>query len=696
MDRFFYPKSLVIIGVSVSKINLGKIIVINNKKRGYSGNLYGIGSQEGDVEGVRIYKSLKDLPEVPDVAVIITPAETVPGLMRECGEMGIDRVVIESGGFSEFSHGDYSLETEVVDIAKKYGIKFIGPNCIGTVNFEINMMMPFAFFEGDVPVGSVSVISQSGGIGNTYMHALPENHIFLQKFVAVGNKLNLDEVDFTEYYVRDPKTDCIVEYLEGFNRGRAFFDVARTSDKPIIVQKSNRFETTARIAQSHTTALSASDDVVEASFYQSGVIRAEDEEEMIMAAKIMQLPPMRGRRVAVLSRSGGHAVISADSCAKYNFEIIPFPDGFIDRIRSMYHTRVIAHQNPLDLGEIFDYTIFIRILEEAIKLEEVDGILFNHLYQAGYESAMSRTFLDGVKELVEKYNKPVSMAIISNVEEIVDIAKNHPYPIYNSPLSAAKALNISADYYERRQKRDQRGGLPVYELDKESVRTMQETCSSASRIPLTDEALAVCRAAGLKTVPGYKVMAESDLDELPLKAPLVLKLISKDASHKTDVGGVRIGLQSLAEASLAIRKMKDSLGRSDKKLSIDGFLIQEMVQGGVEFFVGARQDEHFGPIVTVGLGGVFIEIFKDRSLRLAPVTVAEAHDMIRQLHSYPIIQGARGKEPLDETALVEVICRISFLMSAFPEISEIDLNPVILHPQGRGVSIVDARVFFGK
>ncbi|HOE20601.1 MAG TPA: CoA-binding protein, partial [Spirochaetota bacterium] len=425
MKTFFYPGSMVVVGVSLTKINLGKIILLNNIRQGYKGRLYGVSTHDGELEGVRIYKDILDLPESPEVAIIITPAKTVPEQLEKCGKKGICHVVIESGGFSEYSEQEQTMEEQILEIAKKYGIQIIGPNCIGIINFEEKIIMPFAFIQNIPEAGQVSLISQSGGIGNTYLHALPENHIFMNKFISIGNKLMLDEVDFINYLVNeDEETRIILCYLEGFNRGKEFFEIARLSEKPIIVHKSNRSPISAKIAQSHTTALSASDAIVDAAFAQSGVIRAEDEEEMIKAVKAMQLPLMKGRNVAVLSRSGGHAVISADACAKYNFNLVSFPQSYIDIICTIYNTRIIAHQNPLDLGEIFDYTIFGRIVEETIKLDNVDGILFNHLYQSEYEATMSRTFLDTVERLIKEYNKPVMIAMISDAQEMLDINMN--------------------------------------------------------------------------------------------------------------------------------------------------------------------------------------------------------------------------------------------------------------------------------
>lgn len=694
MEKFFYPDSMVVFGVSLNKITLGKIIFMNNQNIGYAGKLYGIGKEEGELNGLKVYKDVMGLPEIPDVAIIVTPAKTVPGIMEDCGKKGIKHIVIESGGFSEFSDDKNSLERELLDIASKYGMKVVGPNCIGTVNCEINLMMPFGFLKYKMVNGTASIISQSGGVGDTYMRMVRENHIFFNKFASVGNKLQIDENDFFEYYIGDAKTTLILMYLEGFTRGRRFFDLAMESDKPVIVMKSNRSASSAKIAKSHTTALSTDDDIVDAAFAQSAVIRVEGEDELAIAAKALQLPAMKGNRVAVLSRSGGHAVITADACEKYGFDMIEFPQSFIDSIKKMYETRVIAHQNPLDLGEIFDYTIFPKILEEALKLDEVDGVIFNHLYQSGYESEMSRTFLSSVGDLIKKYGKPVALTLISDGEELLDIAKNHPCPTFTAPLQAASALNILLTYHKQMNAKKSRGQNAKFPSDRNIIDAIKNKCDIEKRIPLTDEALAICAAAGITPVTGFTITKREDLKGKDIKYPAAVKLLSKEASHKSDIGGVKINILSIDELKRAINDIESSVMKIANPPSIDGFLIQEMAESGEEFFVGGRQDKTFGPVVMVGYGGIFIEILKDRSMRLAPVTKNEAEDMVKTLKTYPIIKGARGRGPLDEEALIDTICRVSSLLSDFDYISEIDLNPVILHQKGKGISIVDSRVFF--
>ena len=694
MEKFFYPRSLVVFGASTTKMNLGQIVLLNNKQIGYEGSLYGVGSKAGEISGVPVYTDVADLPEVPDVAIFLTPAKTIPALMEACGQKGIRRIVIESGGFSEYSKGDYSLEKEVLKVAEKYGMKVIGPNCVGTVNYDIKMMMPFTFFKDTPTGGRVGLIAQSGGVGATYLRAMSGYGITPGKFVATGNKLQLDEVDFLEYFLHDDKTEIITVYLEGFKRGRAFFDLAMQSDKPILVQKANRSALSAKIAQSHTTALSNDDEVVESSFRQAAVIRIEDEIDLINAIRVVRLPLMKGRRVAVLSRSGGHAVLSADACAKYGFDISPFPPSFIEKLKTIYNTRIIAHQNPLDLGEIFDYTIFTAILEEVLKLPTYDGVLFNHVYSAHFEAEMSRTFLTGVEKLVAKYQKPVCLAMISGREEILDISQNHAYPTFTSPLEAASALHVSLNYYERKEARDSRGKAPFYKIDHRAISGIREHCRLESRIPLTDEALSICCAAGLQPVKSMIIGNAKSVGRVPLKYPVALKLISRDASHKSDVGGVVINILNRKTLLATVAEMEKTLKRLKPRPTIDGFLVQEMAPPGIEYFVGGRRDQAFGPIAMVGLGGIFIEIFKDTSIRLAPVTKKEAADMLKELQAYPLLQGVRGKGRADVKALLEVICRVSSLLVNCPDISEIDLNPVIVHPDGQGVSIVDARVFF--
>lgn len=694
LDIFFNPESIAIIGVSLSKMNRGQMILLNNERLGYNGKIYGIGSRKGEIKGIKIYDSIEKLPETPDVAIVVIPAKSIPQCLRDCGEKGIKHIVIESAGFSEYSDAKHRLESEVLAIADEYGITIMGPNCIGTINTGIRLAMPFGLFGLPEEPSGISVISQSGGIISSYMRILYNNNISYRKIVSIGNKLRLDEVDFLDYYLNDKETDQVLLYIESIKRGREFFNLCMNAEKPVIAHKSNRSEKTAMFAKSHTTALSADDDVVDAAFRQSAVIRIEDEDGLLLAAKALKMPLMKGNNIAIMSRSGGHGVITVDACAKYGFDIAGFPDDFIDRANGLFNFSVINVQNPLDLGEILDYTIFAEILEEILKLENVDGVITFLNYQPDYEGEMARTFLKRTGELVLKYGKPVATSLVSSPEELLDIAMSQPLPIFPTTLQAAQALFISKDYHERKIKRNSRGSVKDYNLNYDSLNELRSRCTVEKRIPLTDEALRICSSMGLGVIPGIRIADENDIETIDIGFPVALKLLSGQASHKSDVGGVILNIKSGSELSTAIMQIKNSLYRIKPDAAIDGFLVQKMSEPGEEFFIGGRQDPTFGPIVIAGFGGIFLEVIKDRSIRVAPVTKNEAIDMLEELKMFPVLKGTRGKPPLDIEAITDAICRISVLLSECTYIEEIDINPIMVHQEGRGISIVDARMFF--
>ncbi|HQC20101.1 MAG TPA: acetate--CoA ligase family protein, partial [Smithella sp.] len=315
-------------------------------------------------------------------------------------------------------------------------------------------------------------------------------------------------------------------------------------------------------------------------------------------------------------------------------------------------------------------------------------------YRGEGKSEMSRTFLSNVGRLVEQYKKPVAVTIITDAPALLNISRNQGYPLFTTPLMAAKALHASATYYEEKTARNARGEIVSTLIDSEAINKIKKLCKTEKRIPLTDEALQIAAAADIRCISGVTVKSATEADNFKIDFPVVVKLLSRDASHKSDVGGVQLNIKNHKELALTISGMKKAFQEISPQPAIDGFLVQKMAEEGVECFVGGRQDPVFGPIVIAGLGGVFLEIFKDTAIRLAPITKNEAMDMLKNLKTYPVLQGARGKIKADIDALADVICKVSNLLAKVPDIAEIDLNPVIVHETGKGVSIVDSRVFF--
>ncbi|MCJ7455834.1 CoA-binding protein, partial [Candidatus Bathyarchaeota archaeon] len=363
MQRIFYPNSIVVIGVSERQENLARTIIANLCTFGYKGRLFAVGRKEGSVHGIPIATSLDQVPDGLDLAVILTPAATVPDFMEACGRKGIRRIVIESGGFSEFSQEGLRLEQRLLEIAREWDIRFVGPNCISVINLETGLCLPFGSMSTvTARLGPASVVSQSGGVSLTYVDRLCTAGVGVNKAVSIGNKTDLDETDYLAYLLQDPGTKIVCLYLESIGDGRKLMDLARSSAKPIIVHKVNRGQASRRVALSHTAALADDDRIVSAAFRQVGIFRPEDFRESVAIAQGLTLPPVRGNRLVVISRSGGHAVIAADAAERYGFQLAALPDEFIERVRALFPADVIALTNPIDLGVIFDFELYARIV----------------------------------------------------------------------------------------------------------------------------------------------------------------------------------------------------------------------------------------------------------------------------------------------------------------------------------------------
>ncbi|MGQ9477346.1 MAG: CoA-binding protein, partial [Candidatus Bipolaricaulia bacterium] len=368
MEKIFYPESLVVLGVSPRAENLGKNIIANLQEFGYRGKIYAVGRERGEVYGIEIYDAVEALPEGIDLAVFLTPAPLIPDLMERCGRKGIKWAVIESAGFSEFSEEGQLLEERLLEIARRWGIRFVGPNCLAIINLENGLCLPFVLVSRSAArPGKVSVVSQSGGVALTYANLLSVPGLGVSKLVSIGNKLDLDELDYLEYLLADPGTELIILYLEGIEDGRRLMELARASNKPILLHKAHRGLASRAIARSHTAALADDDRVVTAAAWQSGLIRVPDFRAAVNTVKALSLPPVRGNGLAIIARTGGHAVIAADGAEATGFELYQFPEAFLRKVQGLFRAKVIRPTNPLDLGDLFDLGLYAWITEECLR-----------------------------------------------------------------------------------------------------------------------------------------------------------------------------------------------------------------------------------------------------------------------------------------------------------------------------------------
>ena len=689
MDQLFNPKSVVVIGVSENPNNLARIIVENLFEFQFHGEILLIGQKEGILFGRGICTSIDDLKEGIDVAVILTPAHTVPGILEACGRKKIRWAIIESGGFSEYSEEGAELEKEALRIAKKWGIRIVGPNGIGIINIENGFVVAFPPLNRKaVRKGKVSLLVQSGGVSLTYLNLLSSASVGISKIVSMGNKLDLNEIDYLKYLIDDPQTEIIGIYLESIQRGRDLLEVARSTSKPIILHKANTGEASKEIAKLHTAALANDDQIVETALKQADIIRTKDFRSFINAVKVLSLPPMKGNNLVILSRSGGIAIVAADSAERYGFRLLPMKKSFQERIHSYFRAKVIRPTNPLDLGDLFDFDLYTKILEQVLKIKTVDGIIFQHA-AIGDEMQPSRKLIHTAKELSLRYQKPVAFCYLTEEEELAFIKRAFDYPIFIEPEDALSALAISREHYRKRKISKEKP--PSYSVDRIRVRRLIQKAKKEERDLLLPEAFEVIQAYGIPVANYQVVHQKGDLKKImnQIKVPVALKIISPEISHKSDVGGVVLNISYLSEAEKVYDKMK----RLVKGIP-SGVFVQKMISDGKEIILGAKRDPSFGPVLLFGLGGIYVEVFKETSLRVAPINRLEAEEMISELKVASILKGIRGERPLDIGALVENLLRLSQLMMDFPEIEGIDINPVKV--LGKGAVAVDSRIVLNK
>lgn len=676
---------MVVIGVSENPKNLARGIVENLFEFQFTGEIILAGNKEGTLFGRKISTSMEDLREGIDVAVILTPAATVPGILESCARKKIFWAIIETGGFSEYSEEGKQLEKEVLRVAKKWGIRLVGPNCIGIINVENGFVVPFANFKRQpVRKGKVSILAQSGGVSGTYFNLLASANVGICKIVSMGNKLDLNEIDYLEYLIQDPRTEIIGLYLESLERGRELMEIARSTSKPIILHKANTGKASRHIAKLHTSALANDDKVVEAALKQSDIARVRDFRSFINAVKILSLPAMKGDNLVILSRSGGIAIIAADSAEARGFRLFPLTQKFQNRIHNFFRAKVIQPTNPLDLGDLFDFDLYTKILEHTLKIKAVDGILFQHV-ATGEEKEPSRRLIQAVKGLSSRHQKPVALCYVTEEEELAYIKRTLDYPIFTEPEDALTALAVSRDHHRKLNILKEKPTF--FSVNRNQVKHLFQRAKKEERDLLLPEAFQVLQAYGIPVAEYQVIHQKKDLKKslVEMEGSVALKVISPRISHKSDVGGVQLNLTQPSEVEEAFETIK----KLDPE-NASGVLVQKMVLDGKEIILGAKQDPSFGPVVLFGLGGIYVEILKETSLRVAPINRSEAEEMISELKATQILKGIRGERQLDIEALVENLLRLSQLMMDFPEIEGIDINPVKVLE--KGAVALDARI----
>jgi acyl-CoA synthetase (NDP forming) len=680
VEKLFYPESIMVVGVSDTPTNLGRNIIENLDRFHFKGQVYPVGREGGVLNGRKIYTRIEDVDASVDLAVFLIPARFIPEALEVCGGKGIRYAVIESGGFSEFADENGRLDELVLEIARKWHIRFVGPNCISIINLENGLVLPFVRMDPErMRTGPVSLVAQSGGIVNHTLRLCSGENLGFNKLISMGNKLDLDENDYLEFLTSDPETKTIGLYLESVSHGRRFMDLAGSTVKPVVVLKSNTGKASNQIARFHTAALAGDDEVVSSALRQAGIHRVHTLQEMINAFKIFNLPLMKGPNLAAISRSGGSAVMASDSAFRHGFHMATFSKAFLDHVRKGARAGVIRMTNPLDLGDVFDLEFYRDILERALQEKGVDGVLFSHSYLTGIDKTSTKHLIRAAREFSDLHQKPVALCMIPDSNEWFMMKRAADFPIFTEPEDALKALALSLAHYRNVVDREShpraRFELPASKAQGSQTRSQGiqgpgEVLELLQHydIPVADYRLArdreeALRAAGLI---GY---------------PVALKTADTNVVHKTEVGGVRLNIGTPEELKGAVQDIGG-----------DRFLIQKMVDTGNEVFIGGKRDTEFGPVILFGMGGIFVEALHDVLIKVAPITEREAGEMIDGVRGSALLKGFRGGVKADLDALRGCLVRVSRLLYEHPEIQQLDINPLVVLGEGRGCLVVDARV----
>ena len=687
------PRRVAVIGASRTPHTIGNEIVSNLVDYGFTGTVFPVNPQADSIHSLKTYPRIGAVPDAVDMAVITVPKQHVLTVAEECGQAGVKGLTIISAGFREVGGEGVERERKLMEVVRRHGMRMVGPNCMGVLNADPAVSMNATFAPSMPPFGRAAFVSQSGAMGLSVLDYAKEYGIGISQFVSMGNKPDVSGNDLLLHWEDDPSVGLILMYVENFGNPRKFLEIARrmTRQKPIIVVKSGRSKVGARAASSHTGALAASDAMVDAMLAQAGVMRAETVEELFdlaMAFSGGRMP--RSRRTAVVTNSGGPGILAADALERYAVELPELAPETVARLKPLFPEEA-SLRNPLDMIASATPPGYRAALGALLDDPHVDSALAIFVPPLGIRQA---DVAEAIASVAGAHPEKPVLAVLMGREGLPQgKAELHEVgvPAYIFPESAARALSALC----RQREWAERPLLPVEELavDRETAGRLVAEARAAGRSRLGEaESLELLTAYGIPTAKAGLARTAEDAVALAKRygGAVAMKIVSPEIVHKTDVGGVRVGVEGADAVRAAFGEIVASASRAVPGATIQGVLVQEMVRGGRETIAGVTRDPSFGPLVMFGLGGIFVEVLRDVVFRVAPITRRDAADMIAGLRGARLLDALRGTPPADRPAIEDVLLRLSRLAGDFPEIAELDVNPLLAFPD-RAVA-VDGRV----
>ena len=691
---FLSPKSIAIIGASDKEGSVGRAITSNIIK-GYKGTIYPISPTRETVFDKKAYKSVLDVPGKIDLAVVVTKNTIVPAVLEECGKKKLRGAIVITAGFKEVDEEGAKLEQKLKDIAKKYKLQIIGPNCLGVMNLEPKTMMNSTFLKITPKSGEIALISQSGAICAALVEDASAQGIGFSAVISMGNKADMSEIDMLKMLAEHKQTKVIVMYLEDMGNGQEFLkvckDITRKKKKPVLVLKSGRSPEGAKAAMSHTGALMGSDEIYDALLKQSGAIRVDTMEELFdYATAFSKQPlPMNGDLV-IVSNAGGPAIISTDVCSKLGIKMAK-----IEEVRKKIDAVIPpwgSSRNPVDIVGDADFNRFENVLNEVLKHKNVGSVISMCTPSATLDyDKLAKVIVS----MSKKYKKTMLASLMGLDEGITnrEILANGDVPYYTyaeGSIRALKAMLTFTDWIKSPS-----GKTTKFIVKKDKVKKILDNAKKEKRNALLEEeGQEILRAYGfpLPASKLAKTKKEAVTASKKIGYPVVLKISSQQIIHKSDAGGVKVNLQNAKEVENAFDIIIRNAKKYNTKADIKGVLVVEMVRGGKEMIIGSKLEPGLGPVVMLGMGGIYVEVLKDVTFKLAPMTNIEADDMISSIKTKKILEGVRGEKPSDIKKLSECIQRLSQLVSDFNEIKELDMNPVLVMEKNKGCRVLDVRI----
>jgi acetyl coenzyme A synthetase (ADP forming)-like protein len=697
INRLLRPKSIAVVGASTQPGKIGYTVLDNLIKDGYKGKIYPINPQATEILGLKCYPSILNIDQPVDAAVIVVPAKFCAPVIEECGKKGVKGLIVISSGFSEVGRKD--METQLVDIAHQYGMRILGPNIVGTLSNSDKLNASFAPF---LPLaGTASLISQSGALLIAIDASSYTRGVGFDKLISIGNMSDVDFADIIDWLNEDENTTCITLYIEGCKDGRAFIEAGQKATKPIVALKAGVSTHGAVAAASHTGSLAGAAKVYGAAFQQAGVIQTTDLNNLFDRTLALSLqPPMKGENLLVITNGGGVGVLATDSAEKFGVPLHFAPEDVQTELKK-HMPEFGSAKNPVDLTGMAGNDWYFDSVLYSFKHPWVDGLVVLYC-----ETAMTDplAIAQSIKKAIDAsgiVGKPVTVSFVGGErsDKAMRWLVENKIPAYPAPDLAVNAMAALREYDRLRASVTEPIAVHM-DTNQAEARAIIAKARADGRGALTEvEAKQVFASYGLPVAATKLARSEDEAVAMAKQMgyPVVMKIVSPDILHKSDAGGVKVNIKDEAALREAYRTILVNAKAYKADANIHGIAIQEMAPWGTEVILGSVNDPTFGPTMMFGLGGIFVEVLKDVTFRVAPVAPGQAKRMLGEIRGAPVLSGVRGELPRDRQALADVLCQYSnMILELGDEVAESDANPVLVYEEGKGVKVVDARIILKK